>query len=188
MASSWPSKDQESETLSFASPNRVAWSRLRLIDSCITQLKAQGPARTCNESKEEKKGSGFPIPVKLPDGKQLAVRGPGERGGFRCYLVLRHLPPYFVFKNYFTELCSGSEAQLLYRNVQWFRGGLVFKAHRLVMASSWPSEVQEREVAFAAILCFDTCRRVSCLRLIDMWKFQNAALQKFAVVPRRARI
>jgi len=28
---------------------------LRLIDSCITQLKAQGPYRTCNESKEEKK-------------------------------------------------------------------------------------------------------------------------------------
>ena len=26
---------------------------LRLIDSCITQLKAQGPARTCNEGKEE---------------------------------------------------------------------------------------------------------------------------------------
>jgi len=24
-----------------------------LIDSCITQLKAQGPSRTCNESKEE---------------------------------------------------------------------------------------------------------------------------------------
>ena len=33
------------------------WSQtvayLRLIDSCITQLKAQGPSRTCNESKEE---------------------------------------------------------------------------------------------------------------------------------------
>jgi len=29
-----------------------AVSYLRLIDSCITQLKAQGPARTCNESKE----------------------------------------------------------------------------------------------------------------------------------------
>ena len=28
-------------------------SYLRLIDSCITQLKAQGPARTCNESNEE---------------------------------------------------------------------------------------------------------------------------------------
>ena len=26
---------------------------MRLIDSCITQLKAQGPSRTCNESKEE---------------------------------------------------------------------------------------------------------------------------------------
>ena len=26
---------------------------LRLIDSCITQRKAQGPCRTCNESKEE---------------------------------------------------------------------------------------------------------------------------------------
>jgi len=25
----------------------------RLIDSCITQLKAQGPSRSCNESKEE---------------------------------------------------------------------------------------------------------------------------------------
>ena len=26
---------------------------LRLIDSSITQLKAQGPSRTCNESKKE---------------------------------------------------------------------------------------------------------------------------------------
>jgi len=30
-----------------------AGSYLRLIDFCITQLKTQGPARTCNESKEE---------------------------------------------------------------------------------------------------------------------------------------
>ena len=29
-------------------------SYLRLIDFCITQLKAQGPSRTCHESKEEK--------------------------------------------------------------------------------------------------------------------------------------
>jgi len=28
-------------------------SYLRLIDSCLTQLKAQGPSRTCNESNEE---------------------------------------------------------------------------------------------------------------------------------------
>ena len=26
---------------------------LRLVDACITQLRAQGPSRTCNESKEE---------------------------------------------------------------------------------------------------------------------------------------
>ena len=30
-----------------------AGSYLRLIDFCIPQLKAQGPSRTCNESKEE---------------------------------------------------------------------------------------------------------------------------------------
>ena len=29
-----------------------AGSYLRLIDSCITQLKAGGPSRTCHESKE----------------------------------------------------------------------------------------------------------------------------------------
>ena len=28
-------------------------SYLRYIESCITQTKAQGPSRTCNESKEE---------------------------------------------------------------------------------------------------------------------------------------
>ena len=32
-----------------------AGSYLRLIDSCITRLKAQGPSRTCNESEEEEK-------------------------------------------------------------------------------------------------------------------------------------
>ena len=36
----------------FAAPPPRS-SHLRLIDSCITQLKAQGPARTCNESREE---------------------------------------------------------------------------------------------------------------------------------------
>jgi len=36
-------------------------SYLRLIDSCITQLKAQGPSRTCNASKEaEDKGRAPP--------------------------------------------------------------------------------------------------------------------------------
>jgi len=31
-------------------------SMLRRIGSCITQLKAHGPSRTCNESKEEEEG------------------------------------------------------------------------------------------------------------------------------------
>jgi len=30
-----------------------AGSYLRLVDSCITRLEAQGPSRTCNASKEE---------------------------------------------------------------------------------------------------------------------------------------
>jgi len=34
-----------------------AGSYLRLIDSGITQLRAQGPSRTCDESKEEEEGS-----------------------------------------------------------------------------------------------------------------------------------
>ena len=33
---------------------------LRLIDSCITQLKAQGPCRTCDESKEEEEARSHP--------------------------------------------------------------------------------------------------------------------------------
>jgi len=37
-----------------------AGSYLRLMDSCITQLKAQGPSRTCNESQEEEGMQGGP--------------------------------------------------------------------------------------------------------------------------------
>jgi len=37
-------------------------SYLRIIDSCITQLKAQGPARTCNESKEGEE-EGVPVQI-----------------------------------------------------------------------------------------------------------------------------
>ena len=37
---------------------RIECSYLRLIDSCITQLKAQGPSRTCGENKEEEAEGG----------------------------------------------------------------------------------------------------------------------------------
>jgi len=39
-----------------------AGSYLRLIDFCITQLKAQGPSRTCNESKEEEEEEEETVP------------------------------------------------------------------------------------------------------------------------------
>jgi len=45
---SWP----DSRGDGFGSGSE-AGSYLRLIDSCITQLKAEGPSGTCNESKEE---------------------------------------------------------------------------------------------------------------------------------------
>ena len=44
----------------------------RLIDSCITQLKAQGPSRTCNESKEEGNPSFSPPRQTLPEAQNLA--------------------------------------------------------------------------------------------------------------------
>ena len=49
------------------------------IDSCITQLKAQGPSRSCNESKEEEEEvsmSGFGVRV---SGFGLWLRGSGLR-------------------------------------------------------------------------------------------------------------
>ena len=44
-----------------------AGSYLRRIDSCITQLKAQGPSRTCNESNTEEEEKD------LPDDDAVAV-------------------------------------------------------------------------------------------------------------------
>ena len=43
----------KSDPLAETCSGSESGSYLRLIDSCITQLKAQGPFKTCNESKEE---------------------------------------------------------------------------------------------------------------------------------------
>ena len=58
-----------------------AGSCLRLIDSCITQRKAQGPSRTCNESKEEEEEVWVCREVR----DRLAAEGPHAR--------LRAAPP-----------------------------------------------------------------------------------------------
>ena len=50
-----------------------AGSYLRLIDSCITQLKAQGPSGTCNESKEEEEGPRVVLDVRLEGGEGLGL-------------------------------------------------------------------------------------------------------------------
>ena len=52
---------------------------MRLVDSCITQLQAQGPFRTCNESKEEEEARGagetrFSNPEKMRD-LQMVLHG-----------------------------------------------------------------------------------------------------------------
>ena len=52
-----------------------AGSYLRLIDSCITQLEAQGPARTCNEGTDEEEGEGHDS----DEGQQEARHSPLQR-------------------------------------------------------------------------------------------------------------
>ena len=44
--------DVPADVTLVVSSGSEAGSYLRLTDSCITQIKAQGPSRTCNESKE----------------------------------------------------------------------------------------------------------------------------------------
>jgi len=61
----------------------AARSYLRLIDSCITQRKAQGPSRICNESKEEeeegdaaRRAAERGLALNLPDIEQWLQRHP----------------------------------------------------------------------------------------------------------------
>jgi len=65
-----------------------AGSYLRLIDSCITQLTAQGPSRTCNESKEEEESD---LDGGELDERHLAVGRGGRLAVVRDELELRHL-------------------------------------------------------------------------------------------------
>ena len=65
----------------------VCWGVfLRLIDSCITQLKTQGPSRTCNESKEKEGGVGF---MSGGCGFEFRVSGSGFRDQGSWFMVSR---------------------------------------------------------------------------------------------------
>jgi len=63
-----------------------AGSYLRRIDSCITQLKAQGPSRTCNESKEEEKKGYHVITGRQVEGAHLSLAHPAAGGPDRVRL------------------------------------------------------------------------------------------------------
>ena len=89
--------DPEGERTEDIHPERCG-SYLRLTDSCITQLKAQGPSRTCNESKEEEEGvthMGHEVPNELdPEGEREEDIHPEQKRhpenlagglGFRVY-------------------------------------------------------------------------------------------------------
>ena len=52
-----PREEVKDNYFTEPSSGSEAGSYLRLVDSCITQLKAQGPSRTCSESKEAEEKS-----------------------------------------------------------------------------------------------------------------------------------
>ena len=78
-----------------------AGSYLRLIDSCITQLKAQGPSRTSNESKEEEeKNLPYPYLQAPPSSRpptfgilSLVSRPSDVKSALQGYLAHKKHPP-----------------------------------------------------------------------------------------------
>jgi len=67
----------------WLAPSHVSEARpTRLIDSCITQLKAQGSSRTCNESEEEEEEDGTMVACSASErsmGRQVRYLKPDPR-------------------------------------------------------------------------------------------------------------
>ena len=65
---------------------------MRLIDSCITQIEAEGPSRTCNERKEEKEKiwPRAPMPPKSPF---ILTNVESSRVSYRDTSLIRNSPP-----------------------------------------------------------------------------------------------
>ena len=74
----------------------------RLIDFCITQLKAQGPSRTCNESKEEEE----------------EVQGLALDDQVLCNIAMRHC--CIVSLCECPQACSGATASFVKRALEKF--------------------------------------------------------------------
>ena len=71
----------KSAACSLLRPSEPSNSYMRLIDSCITQVKARGPSRTCDESEEEEK-------IRTPD--------PGSRRGAMTRSTSSRAQPSFA--------------------------------------------------------------------------------------------
>ena len=73
--------------------------------------------------------------------------------------------------------------QLLHRNVKWFRGGLVFKAHRLCVSlnSRLASNKEEEERVWGFYSAANSERRGNILNLLPKRQGQNLALTDLCV-------
>ena len=103
-------------------------SHLRLIESCTTQLEAQGPSRTCNESKEDEEDHRRWEP-------SLGVR---EQ---RPSTPPRLSTPPRRARSTHTQTCfritgGGDTWCARTATLQCFRGGLIFEAHRRLYHSA----------------------------------------------------
>ena len=100
----------------------VPGSYLRLVDSFITQLKAQGPSRTCNESKEEEEEE---VPVSVAARPEMVTTEVASRSTSVVSVTCAREP--------------------IHRNVKRFRGGLLSKAQRLLYHSTLGSRVIKKK-------------------------------------------
>ena len=78
-------------------------SYLRLIDSCITQLKAQGPSRTCNESKEEEEEEQAPDPSSPRCGARAVAHALSSRPAPHPTPSTLHPTPHALHPTPYTE-------------------------------------------------------------------------------------
>jgi hypothetical protein len=150
-------------------PLERGWSRVGLSSGYRGEeasLRSRGHRTPADGSGFKVQGSGFRV-----QGSGFRVQGPGFRVGV---VVTVHLQ-------------MGGR---LSRNVKWFRGGLVFQAHRLLYHSTLGSRVIKKKKRMGG-------RRPAChlgmypdtpIPIGTVLNLRSNPSQKRAAVPRRARI